>query len=218
MLAAACFFLFCAAPHLFAKEFDAKESESLFRFEKVKKGDTLWKMFGSRWKTIAKINRISPERIKEGMKLNVPNDWEKAEQNTPVPRELPGLERKLILVNVAAQAFGAYENGKLVLWGPISSSAKRVECGRAHEKKRTCVTPTGNFHVLGKDRGHISSNYPPPNGGALMEYAMQFHGNYWIHAGMLPGYPDSYGCIRVLYDDARWLFRWTDKNTVITII
>ncbi|MBI5913366.1 L,D-transpeptidase family protein [Candidatus Azambacteria bacterium] len=210
---AVCFFLFCMPLILFAEE-----NGQSFYFEKVKKGGTLWKMFGGHWKTVAKINRISPERIKEGMTLKVPSDWEAAEHDTPVPRELAGLEGKLILIDLGAQAFGAYENGALVLWGPISSSAGRVECGRAHEKKRRCITPTGNFCVLGKDRDRISSKYPPPNGGAPMKYAIRFYGDYWIHAGALPGRPDSHGCIRVFLDDAQWLFSWTNRKTAVFII
>lgn len=217
-VAVACFFLLCAPLYLFAGTINAaQESGHLFHLEKVKKGGTLWKMFGPRWKTVAKINRISPERIKEGMTLKVPFDWQTAKESAPVPAELPGLEGKLILIDLKAQAFGAYEKGALVLWGPISSSAERIECGRVHEKKRKCITPTGNFYALGKDRDRVSSKYPPPNGGAPMKYAVRFYGDYWIHAGALPGHPDSHGCIRVLEEDAQWLFRWTDKKTTIIV-
>lgn len=218
-IAATCFFFFCMPLYLFAEETSAaKENKALFHLKKVKNGDTLWRMFGARWKTVAKINRISPELIKEGMTLKVPFDWKMAERNAPVPRTFPIFEKKLIFVDLVKQTFGAYKNGSLIKWGPVSSSAKRAECGLAHEKKRTCVTPTGNFHVLEKDRDHVSSRYPPPHGGALMEYAIRFHGNYWIHAGELPGYPDSYGCIRVLDDDAQWLFAWANKKTAVIII
>lgn len=214
---AACFLL-CMPMILYAKEINpAKESTPLFRFEKVKKSDTLWKMFGTHWKMAVKINRISPERIKAGMKLKVPYDWNIAEQNAPVPRELPGMKGKLIFIDLHEQVFGAYENGILILWGPISSSAERVECGWAHEKKLKCITPTGNFSVLGKDRDRISNKYPPPHGGASMKYAVRFHEDYWIHAGALPGHPDSHGCVRVLNEDAQWLFQWTNRKTVIII-
>ncbi|MCR4323293.1 MAG: L,D-transpeptidase family protein [Candidatus Azambacteria bacterium] len=211
-LAAILFFLLCAPLTSFAQE-----SEQLFSFEKVKKSGTLWKMFGSRWKTVAKINRISPERIKEGMTLKVPYDWEAAEKYTPMPRELPGLEGKFILIDLVEQAFGAYENGTLVLWGPISSSAGRVECGKQDKKKRKCVTPTGNFKILEKKKDDFSNDYPPPHGGAPMPYSQRFYGPYKIHEGALPGYPDSHGCIRVLHYDAVWLFKWTNKKTVIII-
>lgn len=198
----------------------AKEDELQFSLEKVKKGDTLWKMFGPYWKTIAKINRVSPERIKEGMALKVPHDWKLAEQNAPIPRELPSYvtTEKLIFIDISSQAFGAYENGSLVVWGPISSSAERIECGQVHEKKYKCNTPTGNFFISEKDKDHISKKYPPPNGGSPMKYAMKFYGDYWIHAGALPGYPDSHGCIRLSHDDAKWLFSWASKKTLVIII
>lgn len=189
-----------------------------FKTYVVQEGDTLWKLAGEHWKTIAKVNRISPERLRKGMALRMPHDYAAAEENAPIPRELPGLEGKIILIDIRAQVFGAYNDGALVLWGPISSSAGRLECGRANEKKRKCITPAGNFCVLGKDKDHVSNKYPPPNGGARMKYAVRFYGDYWIHAGALPGRPDSHGCIRVLHDDAQWLFRWTNKKTKIIIV
>ncbi|PIR58179.1 MAG: hypothetical protein COU71_00080, partial [Parcubacteria group bacterium CG10_big_fil_rev_8_21_14_0_10_38_31] len=194
----------------------AEESEFSFGLKKVEKGDTLWKMFGSHWKTVSKINRISPERIKKGMDLKVPYDWELAKKYAPVPRELPGHShnKKLIFINISAQAFGAYENGLLITWGPISSSSERIECGLASKKKYKCVTPRGKFFISEKDVDHISKKYPQPNGGSPMKYAMKFYGNYWIHAGILPGYPDSHGCIRIFHDDAKWLFSWADKKTL----
>lgn len=195
-----------------------EETEVQFSLRTVQKGDTLWKMFGPYWKTVSKINRISPERIKEGMILKVPYDWESAEQNSPVPRELSDYNGKVIFIDLSAQAFGAYENNSLVLWGPISSSAERIECGRINEKRYKCITPKGKFSISEKDKDHISKKYPLPNGGAAMKYAMKFYGNYWIHAGELPGHPDSHGCIRLSNDDAKWLFLWTDEKTLIIIV
>lgn len=207
------FFLLCTPLALFAQE-----GEQSFSIEKVKRGGTLWEMFGSRWKTVAKINRISPERIKEGMTLKVPLDWHAAEQNAPVPQELPGLEGKLLLIDLRTQAFGAYENGALVLWGPISSASGRKECLDKRRKKKACKTPTGGFCVTEKDKDHVSKKYPPPNGGSPMKYGMRFYGDYWIHAGVLPGHPDSHGCIRALEEDAQWLFQWANKKTAVIII
>ncbi|MEK7459980.1 MAG: L,D-transpeptidase family protein [Patescibacteria group bacterium] len=214
-----CFFLLSPPPYLFAKEIGgAQEIKSPFRFEKVKKGGSLWEMFGTRWKTVAKINRISPERIREGMALKVPYDWKAAEQNAPIPHKLPGRKGKLVLIDLHAQTFGAYENGALVLWGPISSASGKKECLNKRGRKQACETPTGNFCVTGKDKNHVSKKYPPPTGGSPMKYGIRFFGDYWIHAGALPGNPDSHGCIRVLSDDAQWLFSWTNRKTAIIIM
>lgn len=195
------------------------DQTALFTIHVVKKGDTLWKIADEHWETVAKINRISPECLRVGMKLKVPYDWEMAEQNAHVPRELPGVEGKFILADLNAQAFGAYdEHGVLILWGPISSASGRVECGRQNEKKRECVTPAGDFRVIEKKKHDFSKDYPPPHGGAPMPYSQRFYGAYKIHAGKLPGYPDSHGCIRVLLHDAQWLFSWTNEKTRIIVI
>ncbi len=214
-----CFFLFGMSSCTLMKDINVvKEVEPSFRLEKVEKGDTLWEMVGPRWKTVAKINRISPERIRKGMVLKIPYDWERAEQIAPVPSILPGRTGKLILIDLHAQTFGAYENGVLVLWGPISSASGRKECLDTRGKKQACETPTGTFCVTGKDKNHVSRKYPSPNGGSPMKYGIRFHGDYWIHAGALPGSPDSHGCIRVLHDDAEWLFSWTNRKTAIIIM
>ena len=44
-------------------------------------------------------------------------------------------------------------------------------------------------------------NVPTP-----MPYPLQFRGPYFVHEGWVPGYPDSHGCVRLRYEDARLLF------------
>jgi lipoprotein-anchoring transpeptidase ErfK/SrfK len=39
-----------------------------------------------------------------------------------------------------------------------------------------------------------------------MPYSLQFYGPYFIHEGYMPGHPDSHGCVRLHYEDARLLF------------
>jgi lipoprotein-anchoring transpeptidase ErfK/SrfK len=82
-------------------------------------------------------------------------------------------------------------------------------------------TPRGEFRVTQKDVDHISSlygDYVRPNGevvvqnvengkgsrprgtafrGAPMPYFLRIHGGIGMHAGYLPGYPASHGCIRL---------------------
>lgn len=82
-------------------------------------------------------------------------------------------------------------------------------------------TPMGKFKVIGKDIDHASSVYgdyvdandnvvvpnidkqvdPKPPGthykGAPMPYYMQIAPGFGLHAGYLPGYPASHGCIRM---------------------
>jgi lipoprotein-anchoring transpeptidase ErfK/SrfK len=82
-------------------------------------------------------------------------------------------------------------------------------------------TPPGQYRVTDKDKDHASSMYgdyvdesgqvivpnvenkkdPRPPGtvfrGAAMPYFLRIHGSIGMHAGYLPGYPASHGCIRL---------------------
>ena len=83
------------------------------------------------------------------------------------------------------------------------------------------VTPLGQYKIMQKDPDHVSSRYgdyvdagdnvivpnvdnlldPKPPGthykGAPMPYFMRIVGGVGMHAGYLPGYPASHGCIRM---------------------
>jgi lipoprotein-anchoring transpeptidase ErfK/SrfK len=39
-----------------------------------------------------------------------------------------------------------------------------------------------------------------------MPYSLQFTGPYFVHEGWVPGRPDSHGCVRLHYEDAKLLF------------
>ena len=184
-------------------------------FHKIKKGETLWKLFGKNWKIVAAINKISPDRLKPKAFLIIPCQWEKLDDYFPLPKDFPkedfpkenpNAKSRFVLIDLQQQAFGAYENGKLAFWGPISSGRRKFE------------TPEGNFKILQKDKKRISKSYPKPNGGTPMPYALKFYGDYWIHAGPLPGKPDSHGCVRLMEEDARKLFQWVAVKTPVKII
>jgi hypothetical protein len=82
------------------------------------------------------------------------------------------------------------------------------------------LTETGDFKVIEKERNHFSTMYGKivdaqgntvvtdadadmkvPRGGkfipAPMRYFMRFHAATGMHAGYLPGYPASHGCVRM---------------------
>jgi hypothetical protein len=82
------------------------------------------------------------------------------------------------------------------------------------------LTGTGDFKVIEKEKNHFSSIYGQivdaggntivqdadvdmkvPRGGkfipAPMRYFMRFHEADGMHAGYLPGYPASHGCVRM---------------------
>ncbi|EXJ14637.1 L,D-transpeptidase [Imhoffiella purpurea] len=104
-------------------------------------------------------------------------------------------KKRRLSISLADQSFVYSEDGETVRTGPISSGAPGYP------------TPTGRFKVLSKDEDKVSSRYTNQLGmQAWMPYSIQFHGNYFLHEGWLPGYPDSHGCVRVGEPDARFLF------------
>ena len=70
-------------------------------------------------------------------------------------------------------------------------------------------TIKGEFRVYSERGKYCVSNTFPVDvigGGAPMPYCMFFKGGYAMHAStVVPGYHASHGCIRMSYEDARWL-------------
>jgi hypothetical protein len=107
-----------------------------------------------------------------------------------------------IIVSLKAQRAYAYRNGV-----PIGVSS--VSTGKAgHE------TPTGIFVILQKEIDHKSSLYDD----APMPYMQRLT---WdgiaLHAGNLPGYPASHGCIRLPAAFAKLLFRITKLGLTVVV-
>jgi len=113
---------------------------------------------------------------------------------------------KSIVVDLTAQTATAYEDGRTVFSGQISTgTAKRP-------------TPTGHFRVLEKDIDHISSSWPKPNGGAKMHYMLRVtHYGIAMHLGFVPNYPASHGCIRMQNGFAQKMYAWARVGTPVQV-
>ena len=75
-------------------------------------------------------------------------------------------------------------------------------------------TPTGVFTILQKDKHHHSSTYnnaPMPNMNRLTWSGIA------LHAGQLPGYPASHGCVRLPMAFSELLFGVTHVGTAVII-
>lgn len=75
-------------------------------------------------------------------------------------------------------------------------------------------TPAGVFTILQKDAHHHSSTYnnaPMPNMNRLTWSGIA------LHAGNLPGYPASHGCVRLPIEFSRLLFGITHVGTPVII-
>lgn len=107
-----------------------------------------------------------------------------------------------VVVSLTEQRAYAYRNGILVGVSTVSSGKP------GHE------TPTGVFTILQKDQHHHSKNY----NNAPMPYQQRLT---WdgvaLHAGGLPGYPESHGCVHLPTEFARQLFQATNMGMTVVV-
>ncbi len=108
----------------------------------------------------------------------------------------------LIYVDLSRQQATVYRNGVRIAVSTISSGRE------GHE------TPTGVFTILQKDADHRSSLY----NSAPMPFQQRLT---WdgvaLHAGGLPGYPESHGCVHLPYNFARELFAITQLGATVVV-
>jgi lipoprotein-anchoring transpeptidase ErfK/SrfK len=108
----------------------------------------------------------------------------------------------LAVVSIARQRIQVYGGAGLVTQAPVST-------GMAGHR-----TPTGVFSVLQKRRHHHSNIYS----NAPMPYMQRLTwSGIALHAGVLPGYPASHGCIRLPYGFAAELWGMTGVGTRVVV-
>jgi L,D-transpeptidase catalytic domain len=131
-------------------------------------------------------------------------------------------------IDLSQQTAYLIRGRRVVMQSPISS-------GRYGH-----LTETGSFKVIEKERNHFSSIYGKivdssgrtiiadadvdmhvPRGckfvPAPMPYFMRFHGADGMHAGYLPGYPASHGCVRMPDELAIAFYNAVDVGTPVTV-
>ncbi len=134
-----------------------------------------------------------------------------------------------IVIDLGSQKAYFYKSGQVVGVSPISSGREGYR------------TPTGTFRILQKNRDHHSNLYgdyvdsqgnvvvknvgieedPKPRGtyfrGAPMPYFMRIYSGVGMHAGYLPGVPDSHGCIRMPLRMAQLFYANAPSGTPVTV-
>ena len=108
----------------------------------------------------------------------------------------------LIYVDLSDQTATIYRNGVRIAVSTISSGRP------GHE------TPTGVFTILQKDADHHSSTY---NDAPMPFQERLTWGGVALHAGGLPGYPSSHGCIHLPYDFSKLLFGITSMGGTVVV-
>ena len=106
-----------------------------------------------------------------------------------------------VLVSLADQLAFVYRNG-------IRIGVSTVSTGRKGYK-----TPTGVFSVLRKEKLHHSKAY----NNAAMPDSQFFFGGCALHAGGLPGYPSSHGCVHLPKAFADLVFGVTHNGTPVIV-
>jgi L,D-transpeptidase catalytic domain len=76
------------------------------------------------------------------------------------------------------------------------------------------ATPTGVFTILQKDKTHHSSLY---NDASMPFTERLTWSGVALHAGNLPGYPDSHGCVHLPLAFSKLLFQITQLGTPVII-
>jgi hypothetical protein len=154
--------------------------------------------------TLEKLNRRDREHLIRTDPpvpgIVVPAVWEADELvYSPLPHVWPAVEAeaKYLIVHQPSQVFGAYEFGRLVRWGPVSSGRKETP------------TPAGAFHLTWRSRKRTSTD----NDAWVLEWYFNFVNSRGIsfHQFDLPGYAASHACVRLLQRDAQWLYGWGDQ-------
>ena len=108
----------------------------------------------------------------------------------------------LVYVDLSSQTAAVYRNG-------VRIAATTVSTGKpGHE------TPTGVFTILQKDPNHHSSKYN--NAPMLFQERLTWDG-VALHAGGLPGYPESHGCVHLPLEFAKLLFGITHLGGTVIV-
>jgi lipoprotein-anchoring transpeptidase ErfK/SrfK len=147
--------------------------------------------------------------------------------DTNIPSPHKG--RPSIVVNLSRQRALLFKGRHLVAEAAVSTGREGYG------------TPVGNFRVRRKDRDHRSGLYGdyvdrdgrivkpnvdarkdrrPPGShflGASMPFFLEFSPGFGLHAGNLPGYPASHGCVRLSFWKARQFFNEARIGTPVAI-
>ncbi len=148
--------------------------------------------------TILRLNRKDSRHVSRNDTLIVPDTLASLMAYSPFPHYLASAEqiRKLVVVDQRIQAIAAYESGNIVFWGPTSTG------------KKSTPTDTGLFHTNWRSRKRNST--------IDNEWVMEWYWNLENRSGVsmhqydLPGYPASHACVRLLTEDAQWLYEWCE--------
>lgn len=121
----------------------------------------------------------------------------------PVVIRVPPERGVRLVVSLPQQRLYVFRNGELLTTSAVSTG------------KRGHGTPAGTFRILQKAVIHHSNLYS----NAPMPYMQRLtQGGVALHAGHVPGYPASHGCIRLPWAMAKKLYAMTSFSTTTVTV
>jgi lipoprotein-anchoring transpeptidase ErfK/SrfK len=145
---------------------------------------------------ITRPRAVAPQRQRarhhQGKKIERPPEKEASKPQGPL----------IISISIERQKLRIYDDNGFYAETPISTGMK------GHP------TPMGVFSVIQKQKLHHSNIYS----GAPMPYMQRITwSGIAIHAGVLPGYPASHGCIRMPMAFAIKMWNWTRMGARVVV-
>lgn len=173
---------------------------SMFKLKGISSIKLLDSLYGKAGRNvILALNRMDNRNIRKGDSIVVPDTILHLLSYSPFPFEINEAAQlpKLLLISRKIQAFSIYENGILRRWGPTSTG------------RRNKQTPAGLFSLNWKSKETISTI----DSTWILPFYFNFHNKEGIalHEFSMPGYPASHACVRLLGEDAKWIFYWAEQ-------
>ncbi len=149
---------------------------------------------------ILALNRLDYKNRWRADTLSIPDKMDGTLMSySPFPVKIDQLKEvhKIVFFSYPIQAYALYENGSLIKWGPSSMGKKNAQTKRglmfANWKKELAIST-------------VDSDWKLP-------YNFNVHNTLGIgwHEYDLPGFPASHSCLRLLHDDAKFLYNWADQ-------
>ena len=149
--------------------------------------------------TILALNRLDSKNKWRADTLAVPAEFDQTLMAySPFPKNIETLKevKKMVFFSYPIQAYALYESGELIKWGPTSMGKKTAQTKRglmfANWKKELAIST-------------VDSDWKLP-------FNVNVHNTLGIgwHQYDLPGFPASHSCLRLLMDDAKFLYNWVD--------
>jgi L,D-transpeptidase catalytic domain len=151
--------------------------------------------------TLCSLTLSSSNVLAQSVKADA-NTLKPAKAPAPVAAKPAPVGPLIAVVSIANQRISVYNRSGKITGSSVSSGQSGFE------------TPQGIFSVIAKEKEHFSNLYddaPMPNMQRITWSGVA------LHAGNLPGYPASHGCIRLSHDFSAKLFALTKMGTRVIV-